>query len=146
MGKGLSPVARFFGKFEHTLDDKGRLTLPAKFRNHFEHGGFLTQNVDGCLALWTPDEFELQTEAMRSRAAQSQGDRNLVRLWASSSTDLAVDRQGRISIPAHLREFAGLGTDVLVHGAIERVELWDPARWLEKVQPEERRLTDGSDL
>lgn len=139
-------MARFFGKFEHTLDDKGRLTLPAKFRLPFEHGGFLTQNVDGCLALWTPDEFEAQTVAMQVRAAQSQGDRNLVRLWASSSTDLAVDRQGRISIPSHLRRFAGLETEVLVHGAIERVELWDPGRWSEKVEPEERRLTDGSDL
>jgi len=139
-------VARFFGRFEHTLDDKGRLTLPAKYRADFEHGGYLTQNVDGCLALWTPDEFDLQTEAMQRRAAQSQGDRNLVRLWASSSTDLTTDRQGRISIPAHLRAFAGLGNDVLVHGAIERVELWDPARWSEKVLPEELRYTDGADL
>ncbi len=139
-------MARFLGRFEHTIDDKGRLTLPAKFRAQFEHGGYLTQNLDGCLALWTPEEFDQQTEAMQQRAAQTQSDRNLVRLWAASSTDLVLDRQGRISIPAHLREFAALADDVLVHGALDRVELWNPGRWEEKVRPEERRLSEGSDL
>ncbi len=146
MAKGLVLVTRFLGRFEHTIDDKGRLTLPSKFRSQFEHGGYLTQNLDGCLALWTPEEFDLQTEAMQLRAAQTQSDRNLVRLWAASSTDLVVDRQGRISIPSHLREFAALVDEVLVHGALDRVELWDPARWEDKVRPEERRLTEGTDL
>lgn len=139
-------MARFLGRFEHTIDDKGRLTLPAKFRAQFEHGGYVTQNLDGCLALWTPEEFDLQIAAMQERAARTQSDRNLVRLWASSSADLVVDRQGRISIPAHLREFGGLADDVLVHGALDRVELWNPQRWEEKVRPEEQRLSEGSDL
>jgi MraZ protein len=138
-------VTRFFGRFEHTIDDKGRLTLPAKFRAAFEKGGYLTQGLDGCLALWTPEEFEAQTAAMQERAAQSQADRNLVRLWASSSADLVVDRQGRVSIPGRLRQFAGLTDDVLVLGTIDRVELWDPGRWEEKVVPEEQRLTEGTD-
>ncbi len=139
-------MARFYGRFEHTLDDKGRLTLPAKFRGQFEHGGYLSGHVDGCLALWTQEEFERQAEAMQARAALSQGGRNLARLWSSSSIDLAADRQGRISIPAHLRTFAGLATDVLVNGAIDRIELWDPARWAEKVEPEQQRFTEGTDL
>lgn len=139
-------MARFFGRFEHTIDDKGRLTLPAKFRAAFEHGGYLAQGPDGCLALWTPDDFEAQTEVMQQRAAQGQAERNLVRLWASTSTDLVVDRQGRISVPVRLRQFAGLADDVLVLGTIDRVELWDPARWEEKVGPEEQRLTAGTDL
>lgn len=139
-------MARFFGRFEHTIDEKGRLTLPAKFRAAYEHGGYLTQGLDGCLALWTPEEFESQTETMQQRAAQTQADRNLVRLWASNSTDLLVDRQGRISIPARLRQFADLADDVLVLGAIDRVELWDPARWEAKVGSEEQRLTEGTDL
>lgn len=138
-------MARFFGRFEHSIDDKGRLTLPAKFRAAFEHGGYLTQGLDGCLSLWTPDEFEAQTEVMQQRAAQSQADRNLVRLWAASSTDLVVDRQGRISVPGRLRQFAALAEEVLVLGAIDRVELWDPVRWEEKVGPEEQRLTAGTD-
>jgi MraZ protein len=136
-------VARFFGRYEHSLDDKGRVILPSKFRGPFEHGGYLTQYQDGCLSLWTPDEFESQMEVMQERAATGRGERNLTRLWASTSHEVEVDRQGRMAIPSHLREFAGLDGDVLVHGAIDRVELWNPSWWAEKVQPEEERLTAG---
>jgi len=138
-------VARFLGRYEHTLDGKGRVILPARFRSAFERGGFLTQHDDGCLAVWAPEEFERQLEVMQERAASGRADRNLARVWASNSTEVVLDAQGRMAIPAHLREFAGLRTDVLVNGAIDRVELWDPARWDEKVRPEEQRLTEGSD-
>lgn len=138
-------MARFFGRYEHSLDGKGRVILPAKFRGPFEHGGYLTQMQDGCLSLWTPDEFELQMASMLERSATSRSDRNLARLWASTSFEVEVDRQGRMPIPLHLRQFAGLEGDVLVHGAIDRVELWNPANWEQKVQPEEARLTEGAD-
>jgi len=138
-------VARFFGRYEHSLDDKGRVILPAKFRGPFEDKGYLTQYQDGCLSLWTPDEFESQMEAMLEQASHGQSDRNLARLWASTSHEVEVDRQGRMAIPFHLREFASLSGDVLVHGAIDRVELWNPTRWSERVQPEEQRLSDGGD-
>ena len=138
-------MARFFGRYEHSLDDKGRVILPAKFRGPFDHGGFLTQYQDGCLSLWTPDEFELQMENMQGRASTSKSDRNLARLWASTSHEVEVDKQGRMAIPAHLRSFAGLEGEVLVHGAIDRVELWNPASWEEKVQPAEQLLTEGDD-
>ena len=138
-------MARFFGRYEHTLDDKGRLILPAKFRAPFERGGFLSQNTDGCLALWTPDEFDAQMSAMQERATSERGDRNLVRLWASSSHEVEVDKQGRMAIPARLRNYGGLQGDVLVLGVIDRVELWDPGRFDDKVAPEEQRLADGMD-
>jgi MraZ protein len=138
-------VARFFGRYEHSLDDKGRVILPSKFRGSFEHGGYLTQYTDGCLSLWTPEQFDLQMENMQERAATSKQDRNLVRLWASTSHELEIDRQGRMAIPARLREYAGLATDVLVLGAIDRVELWNRQTWDEKVLPEEERLTQGDD-
>jgi MraZ protein len=138
-------VARFFGRYEHSLDDKGRVILPAKFRGPFEHGGFLTQYQDGCLSLWAPDEFEKQMESMQGKASDSRVDRNLARLWASTSHEVEVDKQGRMAIPSHLRSFAGLEGEVLVHGAIDRVELWNPASWEEKVQPAEQLLTEGDD-
>ncbi len=138
-------MARFFGRYEHSLDDKGRVILPSKFRGPFERGGYLTQYQDGCLSLWTPDEFESQMEVVQERAASSKSDRNLARLWASTSHEVEVDRQGRMAIPSHLRAFADLDGDVLVHGAIDRIELWNPTRWEEKVQPEEERLTAGDD-
>lgn len=138
-------MARFFGRYEHTLDPKGRLILPAKFRAAFERGGFLTQNSERCLALWTPDEFEKQMAARLEQAEAGKADRNLVRLWASNSHEVEVDRQGRMAIPSHLREFARLDSEVLVTGAIDRVELWDPATWEQNVAPAESRMTDEED-
>jgi MraZ protein len=138
-------VARFFGRYEHSLDDKGRIILPSKFRGPFERGGFLTPYQDGCLSLWTPDQFEEQMEAMLERADTGRSNRNMARLWASTSHELEIDRQGRMAIPARLREYAGLVGDVLVLGAIDRVELWNRDSWDEKVLPEEERLTQGDD-
>jgi MraZ protein len=134
-------VARFFGRHEHSLDDKGRVILPA----NFEHGGFLAPEQDGCLSLWTPEQFELQMDAMVERSTVSRSDRNLVRLWASTSHELEIDKQGRMAIPLRLRQYAHLGDEVLVLGAIDRVELWDRQTWDEKVLPEEVRLTMGDD-
>lgn len=128
----------FVGRYEHTLDTKGRVILPAKFRAPFERGGYLTENREGCLALWTPGEFERQMAQMLASSAEGRISRNRARLWASNSHDVEIDRNGRMAIPARLRDFAALEGDVLVNGAIDRVELWAPTRWEERVAPEER--------
>jgi MraZ protein len=138
-------VAGFVGRYEHSLDTKGRVILPAKFRPQFEHGGYLTQNREGCLALWTPGEFQRQMEAMQEQAASGKTERNRARIWASKAADVEIDRQGRMPIPSHLRTFAELEAEVLVHGAIDRVELWSPARWESQVLPEESWLLDEGD-
>jgi MraZ protein len=138
-------VAGFVGRYEHSLDTKGRVILPAKFRPQFERGGYLTQHSEGCIALWTLGEFERQMDGMQEHATSGQADRNRARLWASTSAEVEVDRQGRMPIPAHLREFAGLDADVLVHGAIDRVELWNPTAWAERVRPEESWLLDDEE-
>jgi MraZ protein len=135
-------VATFVGRYEHSLDVKGRVILPVKFRGQFEKGGYLAQHPEGCLALWTPGEFDRQMAVMQERSASGQQDRNRARLWASNSAEVEIDRQGRMAIPVHLRTFAALEGDVLVHGAIDRVEVWSPARWAEKVLPEESWLLD----
>ena len=111
----------FIGRFEHSLDAKGRLILPVKFRAEFEDGGFLSQYREGCLALWTPEEFERQMEAMQAASAAGRDERNLARVWASGSSEVEVDRSGRMPIPGYLRAFAGLENEVLAIGAIERV-------------------------
>jgi transcriptional regulator MraZ len=136
-------VARFIGRYEHSLDAKGRVILPVKFRSEFERGGFLSQFQEGCLALWTPEEFDAQLDANRMKSEQGRDDRNLARVWASGSSEVEVDKSGRMPIPAYLRTFARLEADVLVIGAIDRVELWSPAVWDEKVLPSERQLTDS---
>ena len=136
-------MARFIGRYEHSLDAKGRVILPVKFRAPFEHGGFLSQFHDGCLALWTPDEFERQLESNQARSELGRDERNLARVWAGGSSEVEVDKSGRMPIPAYLRTFAQLEAEVLVLGAIDRVELWSPPVWEEKVAPSERQLTDA---
>jgi MraZ protein len=138
-------VAGFVGRFEHTLDIKGRVILPAKFRAEFERGGYLAQHSEGCLALWTPGEFDRQMAVMQERSESGRSDRNRARLWASNSQQVEIDRQGRMPIPAHLRTFALLESEVLVHGAIDRVELWNPTSWAERVLPEESWLLDDDE-
>jgi MraZ protein len=135
----------FVGTYEHSLDAKGRVILPAKFRPAFDRGGYLTENREGCLALWTPGEFERQMESMQERAAVGRMDRNRARLWASTAFELEIDRQGRMVIPSRLRQFARLEGDVLVNGAIDRIELWNPAVWQERVLPEEHWFLEDED-
>lgn len=136
-------MSRFIGRFEHSLDAKGRVILPMKFRPAFEGGGFLSQYPSGCLALWTPEQFDRQLDENQERAALGRDERNLVRIWASGSAEVEVDKSGRMPIPGYLRTFAALESDVLVVGAIDRIELWSPAVWREKVLPSEQQLMDA---
>jgi MraZ protein len=133
--------ARFFGKHEHSLDAKGRVILPARFRPAFDQGAYLSQYTSRCLALWTPEEFDLQLERLDQLQDAGPEEMNQARYFAAGTVDVEVDRQGRFMIPAGMREFARLENQVLVNGAINRVELWSPALWGERVEPAERALT-----
>lgn len=131
-------MAGFVGRFEHSVDSKGRVILPVRFRDEFSRGGFLTPNREGCIALRTPGENDRQMAEMAEDAKASSEGRNRARVWAANTAEIEIDKQGRMAIPAHLREFAGLEGDVLIHGAIDRIELWDPSRWDERVRPVEQ--------
>ncbi|MCU1489364.1 MAG: MraZ protein [Acidimicrobiaceae bacterium] len=124
--------ARFFGRYEHALDAKGRLILPAKLRGHFDRPGFLTPHLEGCLALWTEAEFEKEIEVRLSAAEGDPAARNEVREWSAAVFEAEIDRQGRMAVPPHLRAYAGLQQEVLVVGMINRVELWAPPAWESK--------------
>ena len=135
-------ATKFFGRYEHAVDPKGRVILPAKFRASFEHGGYLTQFWDGCLALWTPEEFEKQMTAMEESQDRSRPERNLARVWAAGTQEAEVDRQGRLFIAPFLRTYADLDTDVMVNGALNRIEMWSPDRWRAMLARAESNLTD----
>jgi MraZ protein len=137
----LDTTVRFFGRHEHSLDTKGRVILPSRFRTSFENGGYLSQYRTRCLALWTPAEFDKQLQVMEAMQDASVEELNLARYLAAGSVAVDVDRQGRFPIPSFMREFARLDSEVLVNGAINRIELWSPQLWAEKVQPAERSLT-----
>lgn len=134
----------FFGRHEHSLDTKGRIILPARFRAQFDTSAYITQHNEGCLALWTPSEFEAQMAEMLQRQDRSVEERNNVRVWAGTSAPVEIDRQGRVAVPRALQEFAGLDRAVLVMGALDRIELWNPSSWDVEVKPAETTFRGGA--
>ena len=139
-------MSGFVGRYDHSLDAKGRVILPSRFRSSFEHGGLLTQNFERCLSLWTPDEYERQTEEMKLASKEGTAQaRNFARVWAAHSFNIEVDRQGRMSIPQLLRDFAGLNGEVLVTGAIDHIEIWNPEEWRVRVEPAQEIFLGGAE-
>lgn len=135
----------FVGQFQHSLDVKGRLILPAKFRPEFERGGHLSPNTEGCIALWTPGEFARQSEE-RLEQSRSGGapERQQVRYWAANSSDVEFDKQGRFALPTAIRDYGRLTGDVLIVGALDHIELWNPATYAEQVNAAEEIFKQGS--
>lgn len=133
---------RFVGRYEHSLDVKGRVILPARYRASFDTLGYISKHNERCLALWTPDAFERKLDEMEAIADRSPEDRAMVRVWAAGSTEVELDRQGRVGIPAYLREYARLESAVLVHGAITHIEFWDPAEWAVRGATGDAELAD----
>ena len=119
----------FLGTHTPRLDEKGRLILPAKFRDELAGGVVVTKGQERCLYVFPVAEFrriaeQLQAQPMTHKAARSYG-----RVFFASAHDELPDKQGRVSIPAHLRDYAGLDRDVVVIGASSRVEIWDTSAW-----------------
>ncbi len=125
---------RFVGRYEHSLDTKGRLVLPARLRTPFEGlGGYLAKGQEGCLALWPHEGYEERLILLEARADATEDvrDRARVRLFAAAE-HVVPDLQGRIAVAQYLQGWAGLDpTRVLVRGANRIVELWNVARWEE---------------
>jgi MraZ protein len=136
---------RFWGTHAHALDGKGRVILPSRFREPFRPAAFLTKLPEGCLGVWTPQEFDRRTAAMLEKGRQGQAERNVARVWAAGAFEVAPDGQGRLAIPPQLRAYAGLETDVVVNGAINHVELWNASKWREIDAEGSQFLLSGTD-
>src|SRR4051812_45192763 len=120
----------FLGTHEPRLDDKGRLTLPAKFRDELAGGLVITRGQERCLNVWPRQRFtEIAAGLGQSGSVTRKDLRDYQRVLLSGAADDLPDRQGRVTIPPLLREWAGLDRDVAVIGAGDRVEIWDSAAW-----------------
>jgi MraZ protein len=139
-------ATRFVGRYEHSLDGKGRIILPARFRTSFEALALVSKYNERCLAIWTPEAFDRKAEEMALLFDGTPDERARARAWSMGSAEVDLDRQGRVAIPAHLREFAGLseGGTVLVHGALNHVELWNPGTWEAQGEVGDAALTGES--
>jgi MraZ protein len=118
------------GEYEHTLDDKNRLTLPARFRQPFGDGVVVTRGVDPCLVVFTREGWErFVTARLEGLDPFSREARQMSRFIFAGAAETQLDRQGRIMLPPALIEHAGLGREVVVAGVRDRVEIWDRTGW-----------------
>ena len=131
------------GAHEHTIDDKNRLTLPAKFRQAFADGVVVTRGLDGCLyAFRRPDWDRLVESRLATLDPLSPEGRRLERFFYSGASETELDKQGRVMLPRELIEHAKLGREVVVAGVNERLEIWDRATWRKELAEVEGSAED----
>ena len=132
----------FLGTHHPRLDDKGRLFLPAKFRDELAEGVVVTKGQERCLFVFPVAEFARVTEALSQAPVTGRAVRDYSRVFFASASDEVPDKQGRITIPAPLREYAGLAKECVVIGANTRVEIWDTASWDSYLTDREQSFAD----
>ena len=127
-GKTLKK-AMFFGEFEYRLDEKGRLPLPPRFRPAFREGLVVAQGIEKCITIYTNAEWKKLAESITGSNLSASKLRTINRALFSTAFMLAPDAQGRIGLPTSLRNYAGIGDDVVIAGANNYLELWDKNAW-----------------
>lgn len=119
----------FLGEYEHTLDDKGRLAIPARFREALGEGVVITRGFDKCLMGFPRGVWEELARQVSGLPMGNEETRQLQRMLFAGAADMTLDKQGRILVPQNLREFAELGDQVIVAGLNRHFEIWAPRRW-----------------
>lgn len=130
------------GAHDHTLDDKNRLTLPAKLREQLGESVVVTRGLDGCLYAYSREEWERLSEQIARHDALNPEARRLRRFFFAGAAPAELDKQGRMVIPAGLLEGAGIGREVTVAGVYDHLEIWDRAAWRQELQTVEGSAED----
>lgn len=121
----------FIGEFLHSIDEKGRLAVPIKFRSDLAEGAIVTKGLDGCLFLYTRIEWDKLVQKMKNMPFSQSNARAFSRLILAGAIDLIPDKQGRINLPKYLISYAGIKNNVTVTGLVDRLEIWDNKVWEE---------------
>ncbi|MDD5450231.1 MAG: division/cell wall cluster transcriptional repressor MraZ [Candidatus Omnitrophica bacterium] len=125
----------FYGEYEHSLDKKGRIIVPSKFREaakaHYVEKFFITRGLDKCLFIFTEDEWKNQELKFKNLSFTKKESRSFNRLFFSGTSELELDKQGRILIPKYLKDFAGIKKDIIIIGVSNRIEIWAREVWQE---------------
>lgn len=132
----------FIGEYKHTIDDKGRLAIPAKFRDDVARGAVITRGLDTCLFVYTLPQWELLAAKLSALPVSQANARAFSRLMLAGAMDVEADKQGRIVIPEYLRTYAGLGKSVVIAGLYNRLELWDEQAWMTYTTQSEQESGD----
>ena len=121
----------FMGEYNHIIDAKGRLIIPARFRELLGEEFILTKGLDGCLSIYPMDAWEAFETKLRALPLTNKTARTFTRFFVAGATNCELDRQGRILVPQTLREFAGLEKEVVLTGNLDRIEIWSKEKWSE---------------
>jgi len=121
----------FLGQFEHTIDEKGRLIIPAKFREHLGSDFVITFGLDVCLFVYPLEEWKTLAESLKSLPLGQRDARAFKRILFSQATNCSLDDQGRVIITKYLRDYAQVKREVMVVGVSDRIEIWGKERWQE---------------
>jgi MraZ protein len=135
----------FLGTHSPRLDDKGRMFLPAKYREDLADGVVITKGQERCLYVFPAEEFARITESLRATPVTAKAVRDYTRVFFASASDEIPDKQGRVTIPPGLREYAGLQRECAVIGANTRLEIWDSAAWTAYVANQEDAFSAASE-
>ncbi|MCW1926849.1 division/cell wall cluster transcriptional repressor MraZ [Bhargavaea beijingensis] len=119
----------FMGEYQHTVDAKGRLIIPAKFRDDLDGGFVVTRGLDKCLFAYTMDEWKRLEEKLKALPVTKKDARAFTRFFFSGATEVELDKQGRVNLPANLLSYAGLEKDCVVLGVSSRIEIWAKDAW-----------------
>ena len=121
----------FMGEYNHTIDAKGRLIIPSKFREALGNEFVLTKGLDGCLFVFPMKEWEAFEEKLRSLPLIDKNARKFSRFFLAGASTCELDKQGRILVPGTLREFAQMDKEVVLTGMLDRIEVWSKEQWLQ---------------
>ena len=119
------------GEYSHTIDTKGRLIIPSRFREELGETFVVTKGLDGCLFVFSDEEWKAFEIKLKSLPLTNKNARQFARFFVAGATPCELDKQGRILLPATLREFAGLEKDVVLTGMLNRIEIWSKDKWNE---------------
>lgn len=118
------------GEFQHTIDNKGRVIMPAKFRDYLGDRFVITKGLDNCLFVYPQEEWGVVVEKLRQLSFTKADARAFSRFFFSGADEVEMDKQGRVLLAPNLREYAGLEREIMVIGVSSRVEIWDREKWL----------------
>lgn len=130
------------GEYHHSIDDKGRIIIPSKFRDELGEKFILTRGLDGCLFVYPNNEWNAIVTKLKSLPFTKKDARSFVRFFLSGATEVEFDKQGRINIPAPLIEAATLTKECIVIGVNDRLEIWAKDRWTDFINKNEEGLSD----
>jgi len=124
-------ISMFMGEYRHTVDPKGRLIIPSKFREQLGAEFVVTRGLDGCLFVYPMDSWEVYIAELKKLPLTDKNARLFTRFIIAGANTCELDKQGRILLPVTLREFAGIDKDVLLAGMLDHIEIWNEERWKE---------------